>query len=388
MPPSHFVRGPPRGRRPPFGRPGGRPDEPRRPHVADALVFFGATGDLAYKKIFPSLQAMVRARPPGPAGDRRGQGGLGPGAVPGPRPRQPGQTRRLRPAGRAEAAGPAALCRRRLWRCRHLRPTAPDAGCGATADALPGHPAGAVSQGGGTAGRCRLHAGCARRRGKALRPRRGFGHRAERGAAGQLRRSPHLPHRPLPGQRAGAQHAALPLCQRLPRTLLEPQPHRKRADHDGRGLWRAGPRRLLRRHRHGARRGAEPPVPGAGQPGDGAARAHRQRIDPRREDQAAARGAHAAAGRPGARPVRRLPGRARRAQRLGHRNLRRAAPVHRQLALDGRALLHPRRQEPARHLHRTAGAAEAHALGVFGAQPRRRTTCACASARTSRWPSA
>jgi glucose-6-phosphate 1-dehydrogenase len=28
--------------------------------TADALVFFGATGDLAYKKIFPSLQAMVR----------------------------------------------------------------------------------------------------------------------------------------------------------------------------------------------------------------------------------------------------------------------------------------------------------------------------------------
>ncbi|MCH5373240.1 MAG: glucose-6-phosphate dehydrogenase, partial [Planctomycetes bacterium] len=31
------------------------------PH-ADALVFFGATGDLAHKKIFPSLQAMVRRR--------------------------------------------------------------------------------------------------------------------------------------------------------------------------------------------------------------------------------------------------------------------------------------------------------------------------------------
>jgi glucose-6-phosphate 1-dehydrogenase len=29
------------------------------PH-SDALVFFGATGDLAYKKIFPALQAMVR----------------------------------------------------------------------------------------------------------------------------------------------------------------------------------------------------------------------------------------------------------------------------------------------------------------------------------------
>src|SRR5437660_8837035 len=29
------------------------------PH-SDALVFFGATGDLAYKKIFPALQSMVR----------------------------------------------------------------------------------------------------------------------------------------------------------------------------------------------------------------------------------------------------------------------------------------------------------------------------------------
>lgn len=30
------------------------------PAPSDALVFFGATGDLAYKKIFPSLQAMVK----------------------------------------------------------------------------------------------------------------------------------------------------------------------------------------------------------------------------------------------------------------------------------------------------------------------------------------
>ena len=27
---------------------------------SDALVFFGASGDLAYKKIFPALQSMVR----------------------------------------------------------------------------------------------------------------------------------------------------------------------------------------------------------------------------------------------------------------------------------------------------------------------------------------
>src|SRR4030088_3046639 len=30
------------------------------PVHSDALVFFGATGDLAYKKIFPALQAMVK----------------------------------------------------------------------------------------------------------------------------------------------------------------------------------------------------------------------------------------------------------------------------------------------------------------------------------------
>src|ERR1700761_8536389 len=26
---------------------------------SDALIFFGATGDLAYKKIFPSIQSMI-----------------------------------------------------------------------------------------------------------------------------------------------------------------------------------------------------------------------------------------------------------------------------------------------------------------------------------------
>ncbi|MEP7208846.1 MAG: glucose-6-phosphate dehydrogenase [Casimicrobiaceae bacterium] len=38
--------------------PGG--DAVQAPEHADALVFFGATGDLAYKKIFPALQAMVK----------------------------------------------------------------------------------------------------------------------------------------------------------------------------------------------------------------------------------------------------------------------------------------------------------------------------------------
>ena len=41
---------------------------------SDALVFFGATGDLAYKKIFPSLQAMIKRGSSQCAGHRRGQG--------------------------------------------------------------------------------------------------------------------------------------------------------------------------------------------------------------------------------------------------------------------------------------------------------------------------
>ena len=28
--------------------------------ISDAFVFFGATGDLAHKKIFPSLQSMIK----------------------------------------------------------------------------------------------------------------------------------------------------------------------------------------------------------------------------------------------------------------------------------------------------------------------------------------
>jgi hypothetical protein len=49
---------------------------------SDAFVFFGATGDLAYKKIFPALQSRP-ARPLG--GDRLPQDG-GPLA---PAPRRP-----------------------------------------------------------------------------------------------------------------------------------------------------------------------------------------------------------------------------------------------------------------------------------------------------------
>ncbi len=43
---------------------------------SDALVFFGATGDLAFKKIFPALHAMAKRGKLDVAGDRRGASGL------------------------------------------------------------------------------------------------------------------------------------------------------------------------------------------------------------------------------------------------------------------------------------------------------------------------
>ena len=36
--------------------------------VSDAFVFFGVTGDLAYKQIFPALHALTRLPLPGRAG--------------------------------------------------------------------------------------------------------------------------------------------------------------------------------------------------------------------------------------------------------------------------------------------------------------------------------
>ena len=43
---------------------------------SDALVFFDATGDLAYYKIFPSLQAMLIWEPDSPEAAKRQQRSL------------------------------------------------------------------------------------------------------------------------------------------------------------------------------------------------------------------------------------------------------------------------------------------------------------------------
>ena len=59
---------------------GGHHEKPRGPNErrpSDAIVFFGATGDLAYKQIFPALLGLVRDEGVERPDRRRRQGGLG-----------------------------------------------------------------------------------------------------------------------------------------------------------------------------------------------------------------------------------------------------------------------------------------------------------------------
>ena len=81
----------------------------------------------------------------------------------------------------------------------------------------------------------------------------------------------HLPDRPLPRARGGAEPAGAALRQRHVRADLEPQPHRPRPDrHPGDALDRdAG--QLLRGNRRLPRHDRHPPVPGARLRRDGAA---------------------------------------------------------------------------------------------------------------------
>ena len=87
----------------------------KKPLPSDAFVFFGATGDLAYKKIFPALQAHGAARRLDVPDHRRGQGRAGRSTswssarAPASTEHGGGSTRPLREARRA-----AALRRRRL----------------------------------------------------------------------------------------------------------------------------------------------------------------------------------------------------------------------------------------------------------------------------------
>ncbi len=332
---------------------------------ADALVFFGATGDLAYKKIFPALQAMVRRGAARRAGHRRRQVRL---------ERSSSCARARATASRRHGGARRAAFAKLASRLRYVDGDYRDPTTfaalrqGARGRRAPGalprdsaeHVRGRRRGPGAVAVRARR----ARGRREAVRPRPRVGAGAERDAAPRLRRARDLPHRSLPRQGAGAEPPALPLRQHVPRADLEPQLRRERADHDGRELRRRGARPVLRGGRRDPRRRPEPPAAGGRLPRDGGAGDELPRVDPRRAGEGLPRDPAAQPGRPRARPVPRLPRRGGRRARLDGRDVRRGAAPRRLLALGRRAVLHPRRQVPADDGDRGDGDAEAPAAAA------------------------
>ena len=89
---------------------------------ADALVLFGATGDLMHRKIFPALQALVRRGELAMPVIGVARGGSKPRSTARAHPRQSGAPRRHRPARVCGARAAGSLRRRRLPRPGDVRP--------------------------------------------------------------------------------------------------------------------------------------------------------------------------------------------------------------------------------------------------------------------------
>ena len=132
---------------------------------------------------------------------------------------------------------------------------------------------------------------------EAVRDDAGRGQGPQPARAVGLRGEAALPHRPLLGQGDRSERHGVPVRQRAVRARVEPQLHRPRRDHRGRGPDDRDARGLLRQRGRAARPGAEPHAPAAVQRGDGAAGALRRRRDPRREGQGPAVGPEADGGR-------------------------------------------------------------------------------------------
>ena len=125
---------------------------------SDALVFFGATGDLAYKKIFPALQAHGQTRPPQRAGHRRRESRLDSRTTSGAGPATASRRMAELIRGVRQAEQATALRRWRLQRPSDVRGDPQRAQWSATASALPGDSANALWNGGGPL----VKSGCAR----------------------------------------------------------------------------------------------------------------------------------------------------------------------------------------------------------------------------------
>ena len=134
-------------------------------------------------------------------------------------------------------------------------------------------------QGGGRPGRDR----------EAVRHRPRVGAQAPGGRLERLPRAPGLPHRPLPRQGDGPEPAGVPVREPDVRAGLEPQLHRPRPDHRGRGHRDRHARRLLRHLGRAARPRPEPHAAAADAAVHGAAVVVRRRQGARREGQGARR---------------------------------------------------------------------------------------------------
>ena len=304
---------------------------------SDGLVLFGASGDLAYKMIFPSLAAM----------ERRGR--LNVPVIGVARSKWTLKQFRARVSDSVREHGtpadrkalPALLRRLRYVAGEYNKPTTyvairPRAGRRQAADVLPGDPAQPVPGRRRWAGPLGLREERPSRRREAVRARPRVGAGAEPDRSHRVRRAVDLPHRSLPGQGVGAEPAGVPVRELVPRADLERALRRERSDHDGRDVRRRGARAVLRGGGRDPRRRPEPHAAGRGGAGDGAADAELPRFGARREGEGVSRDPAAAAAGPGARTVRRLPAGEGRRARFDGGDVRGAAAAHRFVAL-GRA---------------------------------------------------
>ena len=211
-----------------------------------------------------------------------------------------------------------------------------------------------------------------------------------------LRRGADLPHRPLPRQRDGAEPAGAALRQCAVRAAVERRPYRPRPDHRRRDPRRRGARRLLRQFRRAARHGAEP-HDAAALPGRAWSRRLDMDADAVRDeklkvlrslkpiDDGERRQRHRARPVPGRRHRRRrrarLSRRARGPRSSTHRNLRRAQGRDRELALGRRAVLPAHRQAAAgRASRRSSSSSAPMPHSIFDSAPARSSPTGWSSA--------
>ena len=221
----------------------------KSPARSDALVFFGATGDLAYKTIFPALQAMIQHGRLDVPYYRHGRPGWKLDQLRSRARDSVLKRRETRPGCLRKLLSAPSLRRRRLRRPGHLRPGFAPPSAPRAPDALSGHPARTVPdrhRGAQTHPlRATEPASWWKSRSGATWPRR----RRSTARCGRVPGERDLPHRPLSRQGAGAEPDVLPVRQHVSRADLEPQLRRQRADHHGREFRRGGARRVLRRGR-------------------------------------------------------------------------------------------------------------------------------------------